>query len=954
VQYVIVDLETTGLNCQHDRIIEIGAVRVVNGVTCEEFSSLVNPDCIVPEEITDLTGINNEMLDDQPFLPEIMPAFLSFIGDDVLVAHNAGFDKSFLQHYLNQEFIWVDTKELAKTLFPFETSYALGHLTESLRLGSFPSHRALGDARAAAALFIVCLEKLDKLDTKLLEILFRLSRDDSSGISLLVRDCYKRRVRMFPQEKIISPPLFLPPPKQEYGLFNQTHGSSDNSKNGTGFSYQEVDEVFSQEGPLEKTIPGYDYRPAQGKMARAVWDSFEQNSHLIVEAGTGIGKSLAYLIPSIIWSTNTGQKVVISTYTVNLQDQLWKKDIPLAVKSIAGRVNATVVKGRSHYLCLRKWLYWTEQNHVQTPNFVRRLAVWLAATETGDRDEINFSSRENSEWTRFAAHGETCLGSKCRFYRGLCFVFRTKKRADRAQLIITNHSLLLANASMNDNILPEYRYLVVDEAHHLEQVAEEQLGSTINCTQIVTHLASLKKTAHAGSPGILDHISGSLGTWNISPESREKIRALLEQLKTVIASGIKYAHEFFSVVGSVFSGEQSLGNAGSRTVRILPSHRAGEGWEGITAAGDNLLLTLREIINNLLLLGELLNFRSLESQYESSKYQEINIAVTKLFELEKSLTAILMGEDDNYVSWVEFKGEGDPELHSAPIEVKELLSEYLFSSKVSAVLTSATLSANDSFDYFKDSIGIETEEKHVRCLRLESPFQYGENVLLGVAGDLPDPSKVSELVFVEETAQAIIKLVLASRGRTLVLFTSHAQLKQVYGIIKKPLEGKGITVYAHGLTGSRAQLLEQFRKNSPSVILGANSFWEGVDVVGEALSSVIIVKLPFWPPSLPTVSARLDRLKQLNLDGFSRYSLPQAIIRFKQGFGRLIRSNSDFGVVCILDKRIHEKRYGKMFLRSLPKVPVVKGDTDQLVQSIQEWFEEKQSRKVFLPRKNKK
>ncbi|MGI6712747.1 MAG: helicase C-terminal domain-containing protein [Bacillota bacterium] len=939
MDYVVIDVETTGLEAGFNRIIEIGAVRIVNGVTCKEFSTLVNPNCPIPEEIVELTGITPEMLFDQPLIHEIIPELESFLVGAVLVAHNAGFDKSFLQPHLKTDYLWLDTLDLARILIPTESSYSLSHLAYALNIGDYQGHRAMPDVRVTVKLFLYLLKRLQQIDLKVLEVLYRFSPEQNDALSMLIAQEYLFRKKFFSQDKISSHTFFVSPQGQNTGLFAP---KKTGPKNPRRYSSQEIEQLFVPGDRGGGLGPSYEYRPQQAEMARAVWDSFEKGRHLIVEAGTGTGKSLAYLLPALLWSIDSGNKVVISTHTINLQEQLLLKDIPLAKDILHKEFNTTVIKGRSHYLCLRKWENQAEQNSDRRWHFMRRLALWLSSSETGDCDELSFNPKEKNEWLHLAAHGDTCFGSRCKFFRGLCFVSRARKRVELSQIIIVNHSLLIANAIVDESILPGFNYLIIDEAHHLEKTAEEQLETQISFNRLLLFLNRLKKPM--GNAGLLDILLIGLEKQrNIADGLKNKINKNIQDASEFVLDSIKYAEEFFSLIRSCFSTEHASGNGITWTIRILPKHRNSYAWKGISSSGENLMVKIQELIGNLSTIGENICFLENEHGIELSGAQEIGLFLSIFNEIKLNLKSFIFGVDDNIVSWVEFTRENTfPVLHTAPIDIKELLAQYLFTSKESVVLTSATLTVNGEFEFFKESIGIEAAGKSFRCLRLKSPFNYMEKVLFTIVSDIPNPANTPEIVFVDAVSNSLSKLVKASKGRTLVLFTSHSELKQVYKKVKGLLEQDGIMVFAHGITGNRAQLLENFKNHHQSVMMGTNSFWEGIDVVGQALSSVIIVKLPFWPPSLPMVAARLDKYRRQNIDGFWHYSLPQAIIRFKQGFGRLIRSSTDLGVVCVLDRRIFEKKYGRFFMESLPKLRVEVKPTDQLVTDVEEWLEKNQ------------
>jgi ATP-dependent DNA helicase DinG len=936
VEYVVLDVETTGLDCQKDQVIEIGAVRISQGVLCEEFSTLIKPWGRIPEEITELTGINDEMVQNMPSLTDALPQLEEFLKGRVIVGHNVQFDLSFLRSYIPLAEDGLDTVEMAKILFPFASGYSLGDLACFLGIEHLSAHRALGDARTTALLFIFLLEKLRELDLIVLETLFVLSQKIKSPLSDLICYEYGHKMRNFPGEGIKARKLYLSQDLKK-GIFSAP--PKEINKN-----YQlvpsEIAAFFQSGGVMETKFRDFKYRPQQEEMALQMAKCLNQGGYFVVEAGTGTGKSLAYLLPAVLWSTRSGHKMIVSTHTINLQEQLKNKDIPLA-KEISGIDFSTcVIKGRSHYLCLRKWELFYNEGNVEIVALIMRLVIWLRETETGDIDELNLNKREKRDWQQLAAVSETCLGSKCRFFRSQCFVSRARKLAEQSDVIIVNHSLLLANAAANDNILPEYKYLVIDEAHHLEKVAETQFAIEINYYVLCTAFHKLIKKGNRPSRSLLDQLLKRAANWQeVDVDQRNEFMYIIGETIEVLEKCDQKTQEFFNIFSAVFAENWSEHSPYTQTVRILPSHRNENYWQGINAAGENLIIKLKELIKQLLSLGEKADLINEEYGIEINEILEFNMLSAIFKETVYGLEVILAGDEDNYVCWTENKGNSNfPSLHISPVEVKEQLYRYLFASKAATVLTSATLTVGGRFDYFIESIGLDLGGDSPKTLQLDSPFNYKENVLLGMATDLPDPGSASEILFLDGVAKALIKLIQAAQGRTVVLFTSHYQLKYIYDNIKLPLKKEGITVYAHGVTGSRTKILQDFKNKDNSVILGANSFWEGIDIVGQALALVVIVKLPFWSPTIPTVSARLDRYKVLNKDSFRRYSLPQAIIRFRQGFGRLIRSHKDYGAICILDKRIYQKNYGATFIKSLPKMKTILGRTDELADSIKDWL----------------
>ncbi|MGI6679750.1 MAG: helicase C-terminal domain-containing protein [Dehalobacterium sp.] len=937
VDFVVLDLETTGLDCQRDEIIEIGGVRISHGILCEEFATLIQPKRSIPEKITWLTGIDDEMVRGMPEFSQVLPQLESFLAGAVLVGHNIAFDLSFLPQSISDAFPTLDTVEIAKMLLPYEAGYSLGDLTLSLGIQHQAAHRALGDAKATAELFLYLRAKLKNIDLIVLETWLNLYKKYHTPLKDLINEEYGAHLCLFPQEKIRSRKLYLPVKNKEF--FSQGEVSKE-IKDTYRIETQEIRDLFQPGGRIDAAITGFQYRAQQEEMALGVADRFNQGGCFVVEAGTGTGKSLAYLLPSVLWSVNSGQKVVVSTHTVNLQEQLIKKDIPLAGVISGKDFSAALIKGRSHYLCLRKWEESMQNPHEGLLPLLSRLVLWLRQTKTGDIDELSLNQREMSLWKAISAGSDTCFNTKCPFYRGSCFVTQARKTAEQAQLIIVNHSLLLANAVVGENILPDYQYLIIDEAHHLEQVAEKQFSLTINYHEVTSLIQKLQWGEFKRSGGLLQQLVTKTKKWvDVDQDTKDEFLHLLEEAKEGGELCSAQLRVFFQIIDACFSSHWSLSESYVQTLRILPRHRSQNQWSEIALAGENLTFQLKNLIN---LMGKMgARAQSIEAEFglEIKEIQELTVLMEKIQQTIHGLEILFSGMEDSFVCWLEYRGpQNFPLIHMAPVEVKDQLQSYLFATKTAVVLTSATLTVGNSFDYFLHTIGLDSSEIPVHTLQVASPFLYQEQVLLGVVSDIPEPGSVPDVLWMDHVTQALLKLITTAKGRTLVLFTSHHQLKNVYEKIYQPLKQEGITVFAHGVTGNRNRILEGFKNNEHSVILGANSFWEGIDVVGEALSLVVMVKLPFWPPTLPTVSARLDRYKERRLNGFRRYSLPQAIIRFKQGFGRLIRTHSDYGALCILDKRIVEKNYGKTFLKSLPELTTVVGTTHEVTESIHDWL----------------
>ncbi|MEG0997610.1 MAG: helicase C-terminal domain-containing protein, partial [Clostridiales bacterium] len=660
----------------------------------------------------------------------------------------------------------------------------------------------------------------------------------------------------------------------------------------------------------------YESREAQIEMALKVSGCYNDGSFLLAEAGTGTGKTIAYLLPAALMSYQGGSGVVISTHTINLQDQIMNKDIPDINKLFNNNLRSVLVKGRNHYLCYRKWENAYNDNEMENPAFMAMLLPWVVETEDGDGDVLNLNSYEKREWQNFSANSENCARSHCPYFRNKCFVHRVRKRAEQANLIIINHSLLLTDSMMENGILPHCDYLIIDEAHHLDKVAEDNLGFSFSFFDHILIMGDSKKLLlrllrMAASPGIFtkeDELA----------EMKERQDILDNLLAKFDDNSIK-GDMMFNGLKTGFSFFHEAKNPLSRTWRLDKKTRFDHKWQETETLISNYHIWVNELLVNFKKIKNMFYDDLSDESNEKDNYQ-LSALIIKLTSCRDALYYFIHSESEDMVAWLEQGNERVmyPIMRLAPIKVNELLAENLFADKKTIVFVSATLSVNDKFQYFKTNCGLNLINKHCEELLLTSPFDYEHMCLLVAAKDVPNVGEVSEYEYLDSISEAIIKMTLASKGRALVLFTSHVHLREVFRRIEKPLADQGIEVLGHDISGNRNSLLTKIRAKKNTVILGANSFWEGIDISGENLSLLIIVKLPFWPPDMPIMAAKMEKMKEEGKNDFSELSLPQAIIRFKQGFGRLLRNEGDRGIVCVLDRRIYEKRYGAQFINSLP------------------------------------
>ncbi len=933
---VSLDLETTGLDATRDAIIEIGAVRFNGRRVQEEWHSLINPGRAIPPAITRLTGISNEMVRFAPAFQEVSPDLSAFVGNSPILGHNVGFDFGFLQQ--RGLFAYndaIDTYALAAVLMPMASRYNLGALGRMLRIPLPATHRALDDARVTHQVFVQLWEQILALPLDLLAEIVRLGDDMHWGADWIFRQAMRERAREQIGPRRVREgslgPLFSGVSKPDRRRSPPQPPPLDPSPEGIPLDPDEVAAILEHGGEFSRHFPQYEFRAEQVEMLRHVTWALSEGRHLMVEAGTGIGKSVAYLVPAALWALENNTRVVVSTNTINLQDQLNSKDIPDVATALDLPLRFQVIKGRANYVCPRR-LETMRRQGPDSPAAMRVLAkvlVWLEDTQTGDRQEINIRSpSERSAWERLSAADDNCTNETCLTRMGgICPFYKVRQSAQYAHILIVNHALLLADVATGNRVLPEYEYLIIDEAHHMEAAVTNALSFRITQSEVERTVREL------GSPeaGALGRMLTALQEI-VPPDQVGAITHLADQATTHAYQFQNQVRNFFVEIDNFLMDMREGRDLGTyaQQVRILPATRTQPAWMDVEVAWDDSQRSLEQFLSTADQIGhavvELIDAGYVEV---ADAYGDLGHVYRRLGELNVTLSGLVFEPSADMVYWAELQPNGRRlSLHAAPLHIGPLMQQHLWHEKTAAILTSATLTTNGEFDYLRGRLYGEDADE----IALGSPFDYENQALVYIPNNIPEPN--DRHGHQRAIEQGLLQLCRATGGRALVLFTSYAQLQRTANAISSPLAEDGIVVYEQGSGASPHSLLENFKTSEQAVLLGTRSFWEGVDVPGEALSVLAIVKLPFDVPSDPIISARSETFES----PFQEYALPEAILRFRQGFGRLIRSQHDRGVVAIFDRRVLSKTYGRLFIESLPACSVNVGPLQNLAHAAAQWL----------------
>lgn len=918
--YAVVDLETTGHSpSRGDRIIQIAIVFIEKGTITHRYARFVNPEREIPMFIQQLTAITDEEVRSAQTFEEIAQDVSDMLQGTVFVAHNTDFDLSFLQSEFKRCKVagWsgkkIDTVELSKILFPSSSSYRLQDLAEDLDIELPAAHRADDDAEATANLLLTALSKLRTLPEETLNLLHRRSFSLRSDISTLIYEALKY-ARIAPaREKL---PLFRGIPYRHAG---KAHGVV-----AARLPYPSAEE--DKISLLEKGYPSFEYRKSQLMFMDAVWKTLSLQTETVTEVPTGIGKTVGYLLPAALHSLQTGKPVVISTFTNHLVDKILEDEVGRIRKMLGIDCAAAVLKGKEQYISLGKFeelLRITDESYDETFTIMQVL-VWLTDTVTGDVNELNVSGGGQLFIDRIRKRNNLLKEDE----KAADYHLRAMDACSRSNLVITNHSMLLSDSNRDQKIFQNLSGLIIDEAHqfiHTAANSNETVLSYMNWKYIMGQLGS-------DAEGQLLHQVMKLHRKYGNYENR---------IFGLLASSFEQFTSSFDDVATMLSNHRPQVKGGQQGNRVI------FGIEELSG-NESLFSAMAEKMNGYIEQVQLISSR-LEAHHEKMTLKEqAFLSEWKYWLRELKIKAgewveiFLDKKCENFTVWIEKDKRSLPgslNVVKSPVDGAEITKTFIKTfkeEKIGIVWTSATMTINQDERFVSRQLGIAD---HVPVLTFDAPDHFYDNAKIFIVEDMPSIQHVSQSDYIEAVSDAVVQTVMATGGRLFVLFTSQDMLRKTYELILESELLNDYALIAQGVSsGSRMKLLKSFRQFNKSILFGTNSFWEGVDVPGEALSAIIIVRLPFSSPDEVVFKARAARLAASGSNPFTDLSLPEAILRFRQGFGRLIRSSGDSGFFIILDRRIDTKSYGKRFLDALPPVPVRKVSLEHMVQSLEDCY----------------
>jgi DNA polymerase-3 subunit epsilon/ATP-dependent DNA helicase DinG len=896
---VALDIESTGFDPATDQVIEIAAVKFEGEKIIDTFETFINPQIAIPPIITHITGIKNEDVENAPVLEDIQKELEEFIGDCPIVGHNIDFDVNFLKaKRVGVPGPLYDTLQLSMILLPGLPSYSLDTLGRTLKLEHENKHRAMSDTMACFKLFRILEEKIAEIKEPTLQkiraIVQRSSWAPGEIFIHAATDLQKRQKNATNKNGL---------GKTKSDQHNKQE-STQTAPHDTAYTQtaEKLLEAYKPGGKLSAVIPDYETRPSQQHMTELIMEALSGNRKKLIEAGTGVGKTLAYLTAAVHHSLKQHKKVVVSTYTHNLQEQLLKKDMPLLQKLFAPHeFKIALVKGRKNYLSYKRLELLMHKDSFADHEvaLIVKVLLWLDRSRTGDLDELTFVGKEYSMLDEICCAEYACSHEDPEF-KNSCYLMKARQNAFVADIIIVNHALLLQDLTAENPILPEYEHIVIDEAHHLEKVATDTFTVVLAFHSFQRPFEKLKKNLDV------------LGRFTKDAEVMNELQTIRQETEQLL----NRTEIFFGLVGIFL--EKNLGPYQFNQINLSETDVMSKEWLQAKNAGK----IVAEASGNL--LEKLTKLHESSGSFAATVWKEIKGYIYQCEKKSADLRSVLESDEESFeqMTWISKSFEENVTIRRSPVDVGPMMNTVLWNVKPGIILTSATLRTDHTFNFFRSQLGLDQSFEEAV---LPSHFSYPDQVKIIIPEDLPEPATEG---YFKSCASIIKNIIQANGGRTLVLFTAKKALSATYHEIAPELKKSGFTVLGQQISGGRGKILQHFKDEpATSAIFGTQSFWEGVDLQGDTLNCVVIQKLPFDPPDDPMIVARSKKYA----NAFSEYQLPKAILKFKQGFGRLIRSSKDTGTIVILDTRIIQKNYGHQFLEALPEGITIKyGSKDKL------------------------
>lgn len=910
--FIAIDVETTGLDDKNDRIIEIGAIKFSNGKSVAEFSSFINPGVPLPAAITQLTGIQTGDLSNAPTFDRIAGSLIDFMAGLPLCGHQIEFDIGFL----NEEFKRagrpkisapeIDTALLSRIIVPSISRFSLKHMSHSLGIELENAHRALADARASGQAAIALIARINTISPHV-----RLAMARFAPASLLKTLLFKSLESDRSTATAGSPIGALQKPPKKLAT----------PATFTAVSIDTIQQLFSSGGKLSEAMNGFIERLSQTRMAVCVAETLNTATFLVAEAGTGTGKSLAYLLPSALFALANRTRILVSTHTRNLQDQLMSKDIPIVKKLAGSDLRYCVLKGRLNYLCIHRYRRLLS-GELADLSYRERMGMlplirWAEETKTGDIEEQNqFNIRWFSRiWRQICADAHLCKGKRCPD-TGSCFLQNARQRALGSHLVIINHSLFFSEICSESSFLGSIGPIIFDEAHHLESCGHQYLRVEVDTNRFTQFLDSaaavdkeIKKLESHNTPAL----QAEKDFKSAIKLLRSSISVFLDDLNTWASAQslasteyqIEFQKDTFSRLASCAGLHNALSDMQDMLYHQLQSFGPEEAADGV----------------------------------DTSLKPAFRLLSDRTSQLKADLEYVTAAVTEGHVFWIEGNlKKGWTKLCGVPLDIGSLLAGLWEKNNAACIFTSATLSVSRSMEYFKQKTGlVGASGGKTRCELFESPFSPDQTW----RGAMRNAPACDTPEYPDYVANVISALMSEFNKNILVLFTANAMLGAVHSRCKHLLSLRNCTLLAQGITGNRQVVLDEFKNSERAVLLGADSFWEGIDVPGKACEIVIIPRLPFQVPTHPLTRALSKKMEEECGESFFSYTVPEAIIKFRQGTGRLIRGREDRGALLVLDNRIITKNYGRRFRDSLEGEVQAFASVDELLPALEDFFANK-------------